>query len=245
MGALSATELVGVWERGAAQTLPQRALELLAAAMPDVSPGELARLTVGRRDILLLTLRQEIFGPQLASLVTCPGCDQCVELNFDSRQIIRQEKCVDSAGEFSIVIRNIQLRLRLPTAGDLAALPSELDIQSARRNLLESCVVEAHRGGKQLSLPEILADLPMEIEEHLALADPDAHMQFVIDCPACTLKWRAVFDIVSFFWTEIGVWGGRLLRDIHSLACAYGWSERDILGMHPLRRQSYLELIGA
>jgi hypothetical protein len=35
------------------------------------------------------------------------------------------------------------------------------------------------------------------------------------------------------------------LREIDVIARAYGWSEREILGLSARRRQSYLETIGA
>jgi hypothetical protein len=54
-----------------------------------------------------------------------------------------------------------------------------------------------------------------------------------------------VFDVVSYLWGEIEDWAERLLRDVHSLAAAYGWSERDIVGMSALRRRLYLELANA
>ena len=54
-----------------------------------------------------------------------------------------------------------------------------------------------------------------------------------------------VFDIVSFFWTELEVWVARVLSDVHTLAQAYGWSEHDILSLSLTRRQCYLEIVGA
>jgi len=52
-----------------------------------------------------------------------------------------------------------------------------------------------------------------------------------------------MFDIVSFFWSEICVQAKRLLREVHILARAYGWREADILSMSAARRQLYLEMV--
>ena len=79
----------------------------------------------------------------------------------------------------------------------------------------------------------------------MAEADPLADIQLDLTCPSCERRWRAVFDIVSFLWTEIEVWAWRTLSDVHTLARAYGWSERDILTLSPTRRQFYLEMVGA
>ena len=84
---LSASQLLGVWERGVAQPPVQRALTLLAVACPDTAPGALAELSIGQRDARLLTLREWTFGPQLASLATCPGCGERLELAFNVSDI--------------------------------------------------------------------------------------------------------------------------------------------------------------
>jgi hypothetical protein len=49
--------------------------------------------------------------------------------------------------------------------------------------------------------------------------------------------------VVSFFWMEVESWAYRILRQVHALASAYGWSEGDILAMSPWRRQFYLEMV--
>jgi hypothetical protein len=39
-------------------------------------------------------------------------------------------------------------------------------------------------------------------------------------------------------------WVRRLLREVHTLALAYGWREADILNMSARRRRFYLEMAG-
>ena len=87
MRALSALELLDVWERGLAQPAARRTLTLLAAACPDTAPDALAKLSIGQRDARLLTLREWTFGPQLVSLASCPGCDERLELTFNVSDI--------------------------------------------------------------------------------------------------------------------------------------------------------------
>jgi hypothetical protein len=50
---------------------------------------------------------------------------------------------------------------------------------------------------------------------------------------------------MSFFWNEIEAWACRVLHDVHTLAGAYGWSEREVLRLSPTRRQMYLEMVSA
>src|SRR5262245_8832896 len=102
MQALSATELLSVWERGARQTLSRRALGLLAAASPDMAPDSLARLTVGERDARLFTLRSWLFGPRLLGLAQCPRCGEHVELGLDTEDFLAsQEDCSRKEGSFA------------------------------------------------------------------------------------------------------------------------------------------------
>jgi hypothetical protein len=67
----------------------------------------------------------------------------------------------------------------------------------------------------------------------------------ILCCSSCKRELQAELDIVSFFWTEINSWAMRMLREIHSLASTYGWTESDILAMSAARRQVYLELVQA
>ena len=74
--------------------------------------------------------------------------------------------------------------------------------------------------------------------------DPQGDILLDISCISCGHSWKIVFDIVTFFWTEIDAWAHRILREVHDLAKAYGWREADILAMSPWRRQIYLEMVG-
>ena len=69
-------------------------------------------------------------------------------------------------------------------------------------------------------------------------------MPLSLSCPDCGHCWDVPFDIVSYFWGELHVWAQRVLREVHTLASAYGWREADILGLSPLRRELYLQMVG-
>ncbi len=76
-------------------------------------------------------------------------------------------------------------------------------------------------------------------------ADPQAVVDLAMDCPSCGQAWTLPFDICSYLWSEVEDLVQRLFREIHALALAYGWTEREILGMSPLRRRVYLDMVGA
>src|SRR5262245_7701620 len=156
MRALSATELLAVWERGASQTLPQRALGLLAAASPDSAPDSLARLSIGQRDAHLLTLRAWMFGQQLAGLAKCPQCAEGVEVTFDTAEILPLHNS-DTAKEFSVEIEDYKVQFRLPVSSDLASLVDLTDVTTARGRLLDCCLLTAQCKGEQLPVGELPA----------------------------------------------------------------------------------------
>jgi hypothetical protein len=87
MRALSASELLDAWERGLGQRLNERALTLLAATDPQNPLDALAKLSIGRRDAGLLSLREKIFGSRLISLADCPRCRERLELSFNTADI--------------------------------------------------------------------------------------------------------------------------------------------------------------
>lgn len=226
MKPLSTPVLLNVWERARGQDATRRALSLVAAACPEAAFSELAQLPIGERDARLLTLREWIFGPRLAGLSACPDCGERVELDFAVEQI-RVDRVMER--EFTLSTAGYELQARVPNSDDLTAVAS-------RRELLERCVVSTSPAAY---LPD---DLLAALETRLAEADPQANVQLSLECPACQKSWLALFDIVAFFWREIDVWARRVLREVHALAMAYGWSEAEILALSPARRQIYLEM---
>lgn len=244
MHPVSVPELLRVWENGIHTPAVQRALSLLAAACPDTPSDTLAQLTIGERDALLLTLREWTFGPHLESVVTCPQCHQQVELQFDVNSV-RADPPLPPTRELSLTLDGYDLQIRPPNSEDLAAIASEPAIEQKRRLLFTRCLLEATRQGQPASPDELPPEIGAEVAKRLAESDPQADVQLDITCPFCFHSWRAPFDILSFFWSELESWACRILREVHILASAYGWPERDILALTPTRRQLYLEIVAA
>jgi len=174
-----------------------------------------ASLPIGRRDAALLDLRVAWFGDAFTGVTGCPACGEEIELAFTAEEV-RREAPELSGTEF-----------RLPTTEDLLAIEHLDDVESARRALLARCAPHADAG----------------TIARMAAHDPQADVQLDAECPACEHRWREPFDIVTFLWTELTVLARRLLGDVHTLASAYGWSERDILALSPARRNAYLEMV--
>jgi Zn finger protein HypA/HybF involved in hydrogenase expression len=243
MRAPTTSELLGVWERGLGQGPPQRALGLLEAAYPETSPETLACLSIGQRDARLLGLRERIFGPEMAAIVACPQCGERLELTVNVAEI-RRDRPADPVSEVSLSVEGYSLRLRPPNSLDAADAATQADIELARRLLLDRCVLEASAEGTPVSPRDLPGKVVEAAAECIAKAEPDAELEFSVDCPFCGNHWQAAFDIVSFLWKEVEAWAYRILREVHTLASVYGWHERDILALSPARRQFYLEMVG-
>lgn len=245
---LLASDLLALWEQGAGQSSAAQALQLLTAACPEVPPERLAGLSIGRRDAGLFTLREWTFGPGLEGMATCPECAATLELPLRVADLWASAPTTligkaDEAGMEWHVLRlaGFEVTFRLPNSLDLEEARN-LGAQAFRLGLLERCV-RATREGK----PQPLGDLPDEVLTAIMAAmeeaDPQANVVLALSCPSCGHEWPSVFDIVSFFWSEINAWAYRLLREVHTLASAYGWSESDILRMSPWRREVYLRMV--
>lgn len=237
MSALNASNLLATWEQGTAQHPLERAVRLLHLAWPHKSAAEWANVSVGERDRQLLRLREQLFGPKVEATTRCPKCGSELELTFTARDL--ETTIAEAQGELHLVSGEYEIDYRLPTTADLLELASGSG--QSLTALLDRCVA-ARRGDGSVQSADLPAAVIEKLSCRMAEADPYAEIQIALDCEGCSHRWTMVFDVVSYLWGEIEDWAERLLRDVHSLASAYGWSEREIVGMSALRRRLYLEL---
>lgn len=233
-----AAAVLDIWEQGQALAPATRALHLLVLADPGIVP---ASCSVGQRDALLMGLRERLFGDRVRSVAACPACTARLELNFALGEV-RAAPPGDPTAPLAVRHGAFQLRVRPPTAEDLAAL-ERAGGAVTRRQLLNRCVLGVTRGGQPVDPGDLPDDAVVAVAARLAQADPQADVQLALDCPDCGHGWFAVFDIVTFLWREIDAWARRLFYDVHALALAYGWREQEILALSPERRAVYLELV--
>lgn len=250
MRALSASDLLEVWEQGRGKTPIEQALVILGFAFPRVPTTDLRQLTIGQRDACLLYLRELTFGSQLKGLADCPACGDRLELMFDARDLRGQttplldsEAIKPMRAESSFNHGAYELTFRLPTSADLTALALQADVNQVQQGLLEACLTSVKKDGETVPANSLPAEVVSTLLEKMEQADPLAELTLAATCPACGHAWRIVFDIVSYFWGEIQAWAARLMHEVHMLASAYGWREADILAMSAWRRQRYLEMI--
>ena len=251
MRALSAFELLQVWEAGRSRSMLDRAVMLLMAALaeppvvslaepPVVSLAEprgqqINKLALGRKDALLLQLREQLFGPRMESVATCPGCGEALEFSLTGRDLGAYDlppplESIEVAGN------GYALTVRVPTIADVRAA------EGAGHQLFDRVVVRATHNDEPIVVEALPDTIKAEVVERLQAADPLADIWLNLSCPACSDTWQSPLDVTSFLWREIDHWAQQMLYTVHRLASAYGWREQDILNMSAWRRQYYMEL---
>lgn len=211
--------------------------------------GVARALTVGDREALLLELRRLSIGETLECVLRCPNesCGERMEFAIAVRDLLlppysdarpSYETFVEDAGAL------YRVSFRIPTAEDLdrAATVAQRDPERGTREIFERCVLQADRDGVALGAEELPDAVRSGVSTAIGDRDPQAEIELDLRCPACEAAFAALFDAATFFLGELDERATRLLRDVHTLALTYHWSEAEILGMSSRRRAQYLEL---
>jgi hypothetical protein len=240
MCALSASDLLNLWDSGSGRDHTTRALLLLRSA--NGGAPDPADLPIGERDRRLFDLRQRAFGAHVDAVESCPSCSTRLEITFQLDDV-RMDRETEATRRFTLDIDDFQIDVRLPTSGDLLAIRNRTDLDGARRELLGRCVVGITNAGSLVSALELTSAVEEAIAGALAEHDPQAEVLLDLECASCGHTWQRYFDIVEYLWTEVDRTARRLLRNVHTLSAAYGWSETAILQLSPGRRAIYLGMV--
>ncbi len=242
MRALTASEIIQLWETAYRFHPIDRALSILQQVMPEHNRDALAAMPLGQRDALLLSLRQATFGDALPGKDHCPQCNETVEFELSCTSLAAnmtepQHKRL-SRDSYSITTRPLN-------SFDLAAAARATTQQQARDLLLQRCVVESRYHDKTIATETLPLEIENSITETALAADPQAEMMLDLSCPACQHQWQTLLDVGHILWLEIAARAQQLLMEVHHLAKAYGWTEAEILRLSPTRRATYLQMVAA
>jgi uncharacterized protein YbaR (Trm112 family) len=197
------------------------------------------RLLVGDRDYLMLQLRCMTLGDHFRAVLVCPACNAKMDVDFDADEVpIERRPQMTSTYTLDLGSEEKRcrtVRFRLPTGGDQEAVLG-MDMESAVDALLGRCLID--NGGTPLSPTE--RNTVIDAMEQLA---PEINLELELVCPECGLAFVEPFDITTFFFKEMRVNAGMLLREVHHLAFYYHWNESDILSLTRERRRAYLALL--
>lgn len=234
MHALSGERLLQAWEQAEHQHGLQRALSMLAIALPDADATTLAELPIAERNRLLLQLRLISFGPSVQGYATCSCCGSAMEFSLPVEHLLSSMEAPVPCIEWQE--HGEHFRLRAANTLDLLATLDIADVDAAEQTLLLRCLTID--GTQNTST----ASLALEKFEQLHAA---SELRCTLSCPQCQQEDVCELDIASFLWLEVRNAALRLFSDIHTLAQQYGWSESAIAGMSSQRREAYLELMSA
>lgn len=243
MASLTARAVLEAWERGQGKDPLARSLVLLGAVLPGTPPADLAALTLGQREALLLDARRRTFGSRLDGTARCPSCGAALEFSLDAGDLARQGAAPRGAETGEVSADGWWVRYRLPNSADLAAAATAVDLDEARAILLERCLIEVRMSERAIAVDELPEELIVAVGEAMEQRDPLAEVPLAIECAACGAGWTLLLDAGLFLWTEVEALAERLLYEIHALASAYGWREDEILDLSSLRRRRYLDLL--
>lgn len=240
MQALRGELLLLAWETGMSQHDLERALTLLALSSGDRASRDFAALPMARRNRLLLELHARTFGPLVSGLSVCSRCGAQMEFAVRVEDVLSQTEAVEAKESMEWCLDGRDVQLRSVNTLDLLASLQEPDLAEAQNLVLRRCLTLPDDSSKAASA-EVLASAAQKFDELHAAAETRA----TIECPACSAVEILDLDIAAFLWLEVRNAALRLLREIHELASAYGWSENSVLRMSTMRRAAYLEMLSA
>ena len=235
-------------ENAANEPLVVRVTELLTrciqrmAGRETVNRDAVAELVAGDREALLWQLRRLTLGERLQATLHCPTeeCGKPMDLSLTIDALL-QEPYPDAQAEYECEQQGVRFRFRLPTGGDLEAVCGDADSDQAAAKLLHRCMAGVYDGSTPVS--EWSADWPADIPARMEALDPQAELRLDVVCPECGQEFPAILDAAAYLLEEITANAKDLYRQVHSLALHYHWSEAEILGLSPIKRRRYLDLL--
>jgi hypothetical protein len=221
--------------------LPHERAIAAIEAFTDHAFDDAERWTLPTCDARLLELYRDRYGPELRAVSACPECGTLVELQFAVDDLLAALSGSDRES-LTVEVDGYELKLRLPTVGDLARARHAQDLEHAREVITTSCVSACTHKGVAITATSLPASLIDQVEESLKRFDLGGE-GIELTCPDCSTVWTATLDVTALVLAELDAEGERLLADVHLLARAYGWSESEIVALSPGRRRRYVEMV--
>lgn len=241
--ALSNQDILALWEAGEPRHDVDRALLIASAAYPGIDWDVLTHLPVGRRDSLIIQLRQRMLGDGMPVTVQCPMCQERLEFDTSATELLSCCPAEDADTVAELEVDGYRVRARPLDSVDLTTLPQGLSRAAARAHLIGRVVEAAWHEDAAVAPADLPDAVVAALASRLVEIDPVADLSFALMCPACGHAWSASFDITVYFWRELSAMARAMLEDVHLLATAYGWREDDVLKMSAARRAFYLSRI--
>jgi hypothetical protein len=206
-----------------------------------LGPAVAATMSLADRDRLVAGLYRQLFGDTVASQIACDTCGRAFEIDFSlagllrslDDRIARPPSLRDGPDEQGAYTLEDGTRFRLPTVEDERAL--------AVPGLAEEESVAALR--RRCVLAGEVARVGEAVEAAMASLAPLVGTRIAARCPDCDAEQTIDFDMPSYFAAALLRERPILLRELHCLARAYGWSYAELLGMPRSQRRAFVALV--
>lgn len=234
---------------GPAAVTHQLLEELLVEPGGAAGAALVAELTLAERDRIIVELYRLCFGDEVAFETACGECGRGLGVRFPLTSFVEQ---VESTAMDVLVLDDgwfsaSGLTVRLPTLEDEAALWGVAP-ERRRDELLSRCLrgaaqVDAQSAGDASSDSQGRGGLLDRVEALLSEVGPLVSGSIRTTCGECGATQEVEFDIVDFFARALELERPVLMREIHCLARAYGWSLESILDLPRERRRELVALV--
>jgi hypothetical protein len=205
---------------------------------PEAPPSvdSVRALTVGDREALLLQLRAATLGDRLDCIVTCPACDEVMDVELGVGALLLAPYAEAPARRETFVNgRRVVYRAVNGADQEAGARVAARDVDAAACLVLRRCI--------DTDGDEPMLEIERALPALLAEADPQAELVLRIRCTGCERDFSVTLDAAAFLARELAGRPDELYGEVHMLASHYHWSEAELLALTPAKRRLYLELL--
>lgn len=207
---------------------------MLRGNMP-VSEDEIWSWSLKKRLQALLAIAMKSRGSRLVLHTHCSdhSCDERIELPLE----LDMFQLADLDERFIFKIDGKALQVRLPNGEDQRYwLKHQDEALTAIAGKLVLRVDDGNPADGWCFREEWLEDFSEALEDHDVLMS----LQLNSVCPVCDRELKIPVDLEAHLLICLSHLQQKLLMEVHQLALAYHWTEKDILALTPQRRNYYL-----
>lgn len=242
---LDGETLLALWEGVLTQPAAARGDALLQTAARDATPP----CSLGERNARLAGLHARLFGRELELLSHCPACGTVAQFSGDCEALAAQMLPKTGTGDaphHRLEAHGHVIEFRMPSSADIADIAvasGDGGKEDFTQLLLDRCVLGCSYDGNNVSAKQLPEPVLDALSQRMETIDPGANVSFALECPQCATHWQAPLDLGEVVWQKVRAAAEHMLLEIDMLARAYGWTEREVLRLKPLRRAAYLQMV--
>ena len=209
------------------------------AAFPEARET-VADWPLGQRNRALAELHSSYFGHALEGWTSCRQCGEKSDVYIDGRALAEQPQ--SQHAELIVIHADLRAADEPGPCACRARARRSGGTDAAAVRLLRVCRVDGGDDAEQTWSEEELE----QAGEKMAAADPLAeNRRLNFECPVLRSHLPREVSTCRRSVGGAGALARRLVMDVHALASADGWSEREILALSEHRRRLYLEMVSA